>query len=575
VRLKLEESYNIGEAMMDVFRAYGVEYIFSSPGTESAPLWDAASRAKAEGRGPAFFDVRHEDLAVSVAMGYYQQSKKLPVVTLHTGVGLLHGAMALRNATHERVPMVVLAGHSGGYGEVPGLEAGYQWGRELSDSVDPEGIARPFVKVSRGVSCRDVLLGTLQDACRLALTPPMGPVCLAIPMEHMYGTCPPFKGRVTPPPLPTQTDPSALEQVAEQLIQAKRPVILTDTAGRDPRNVPVLVELAEALSIPVVEAVNPGALNFPHDHALYQGSLNEQFIRDADMLLAVGMPNPWYPASKRPPNARAVLIDDDPGHELEKYWGYQMDVVIAGEINASLRNLNAAIRSLGGIPSAVREERFNEWQQRHAQQWEEARSQALAVATQRPIAGSWMALALSEVLPRDAIVVGESIVHRPLVTRYLRQSLPGTYAQMFHGGLGVGMGVALGIKVAAPDKLVVAVEGDGAFSYNPVVAALGFSQQFKAPILTLVMNNAGYAAMRRAHINYFPEGWSVRTGTFYGSDITPSPDYGALARAFGGYGERVDDPSELTNAYRRSIDAVNSGQPAILDIVLDTLTPSR
>jgi thiamine pyrophosphate-dependent acetolactate synthase large subunit-like protein len=197
------------------------------------------------------------------------------------------------------------------------------------------------------------------------------------------------------------------------------------------------------------------------------------------------------------------------------------------------------------------------------------------VATQRPIAGSWMALALSEVLPRDAIVVGESIVHRPLVTRYLRQSLPGTYAQMFHGGLGVGMGVALGIKVAAPDKLVVAVEGDGAFSYNPVVAALGFSQQFKAPILTLVMNNAGYAAMRRAHINYFPEGWSVRTGTFYGSDITPSPDYGALARAFGGYGERVDDPSELTNAYRRSIDAVNSGQPAILDIVLDTLTPSR
>ncbi|MBI4318884.1 MAG: hypothetical protein HY675_10360 [Chloroflexi bacterium] len=567
-----EDARTLSDAVLDVFRAYGVEYIFSSPGTEWSPVWDALARASAEGKGPCYFDTRHEDLAVAIAKGYYKQSEKLSVVLLHTAVGTLHAAMALRSARRERAPMVVLAGDSATFGEMAACEPGPQWARQLCDAGGSAAVAQPCVKRSTTVLSREVLLGTLQDACRLALTPPCGPVFLSVPLEFLFGDAIPFGGRCAPPPPPTYADSATLEQVAGALISARRPVLLTEYAGDKPGAVEQLVELAESLGMPVVEASDPVALNFPRDHALHLGFEAKRMVDEADLVLLVGCQQPWYPASKRTTDARVVLIDEDPGRELLNYWGFGVDQVVAGNLVGSLQQINRRVKERLAASSGVdqaREARKVSLRARHEQQHEELRAQALAAAQRRPMEGRWAAFNIGEVLPPDAIVVNETITHKGILLRHLRRNLPGTFHSPSSGGLGVGLGTALGVKVAAPDRLVVAIEGDGSFNYNPGLAAFGFAQQYRVPILVVIMNNQGYAAMKRSHLGNFPDGWCARTKTFYGVDIAPAPDYAAIAMAFGSFGDRVEDPEELPRVLGRAIERVQSGQLALLDLIVD------
>lgn len=567
-----EDSRTIGDAILEVFRGYGAEYIFSSPGSEWAPVWEALARAKAEDRGPIYLNTRHEDLAVSMAAGYQRQSGKLAVVLLHTGVGTLHGGMALRAALIERVPMVVLTGETAGFGETPGYQPGAHWQHQLSDIGGPAAIARPFVKRATTVTSREVLLGMIQEACRLALTAPQGPVLVSVPCEYVFDNSPVAESRCTPPPLPTRADSSALEQLARQLVQAEHPVLLTETAGRNPANVPLLVELAETLGMPVAEALNPVFLNFPRNHPLHQGHDSKTLLENADVVLLAGARSPWYPVSNAPKNARVFLMDNDPGHDVTPYWAFPLDQVFGGDLNASLRELTAQVRQLvaaDGGKAAVARERLSHWQKEHEQQYEQSRARALAQAERKPMDARWAAHVIGQVLPADTIVAEETITHGGVLLRYLAKHVPGTYQSCTAGGLGVGLGLALGMKVAEPDRLVAAIVGDGAFNYNPVLQAFGFAEQFRTPILIVVMENQGYVAMKRGLINAYPDGWAKRTSTYFGTEIEPTPNYTGITQACGGYGERVEDPGMLEGALRGAIEHVQGGQLSLLHLVLD------
>ncbi|MBI2953118.1 MAG: hypothetical protein HYY30_02300 [Chloroflexi bacterium] len=568
----VEISRTIGDAMLDVLRAYGVEYIFSSPGSEWAPVWDALARAKAEERGPVYINTRHEELAVSLAAGYHRRSRKLTALLLHAGVGPLHCGMALRAALHEHVPMVVLVGETAGFGQMPGHVPGSHWQRKLADIGGPAAIVRPFVKRATSVTSREVLLGMLQDACRLALTPPYGPVFLSVPFEYLSGSSPEFEGQCTPPPLPTRADSSALNQVAVQLVQAERPVLLTETAGRNPANVELLVELAELLAIPVAEALSPAFLNFPRNHPLHQGFESKQLLQSADLALLVSTQSPWYPVTSGPKNAKVILIDDNPTHEISPYWGYPVDQVIGGDLNTTLEELIAHVKRLidGDEGKLVaHRERWSHWQKKHEQQQEELQARALAQAQRKPMDARWVARTIGQVLPLDAIVADETTTHHGLFLRYLGQHVPETYQSRDTGGLGVSLGLALGLKLATPDRLVAAILGDGAFNYNPVLPAFGFAQQFGKPILVILMENQGYVAMKQDLLKTMPDGWSTHTNTFFGSEIEPAPDYVAIAQACGAYGERVEDPGALEGALGRAIKRVEEGQLSLLHLVLD------
>lgn len=566
------DTHSIGDAMLEVFRAYGVEYIFSSPGSEWAPLWETVAKAKAMGLGPTFINTRHEELAASAAVGHYRHTRKLPILALHTTAGTLKASMVLRAALVERVPMVVLAGESAGYGEMVGPDPGSQWLGKLSQVGGPATQASPYVKRSTSVPSREILLGMLQDACRLALTAPMGPVFLSVPLEFLFGEHPPVKGVLTPPPNALQADPADLELVAQQLVRAERPVVLTERAGKDPQNVPLLVELAEKLSMPVLEFRHPAFMNFPRDHALHLGFNPQDLLATADLILLVGCDNPWYPASTRPAQATVVAIDDDPSHEHYPYWPLGLDRIVAGDMTASLAQLNKLVdqaEAAADRGEGFYAERRAYYQEKHTQLRSKWRADAEAAMSSNVLNGRSAAMAIGNATPADAFLVAETITHSDLLMQYIQHSLPGTRYSGMAGGLGVGLGTALGLKLAAPERLVLAVVGDGAFNYNPVVAAFGFVQQFDTPIIVIIMDNQRYAAMKQAHLRYYPDGHAVRTGVFVGTEIEPKPDYAVLAQAFGGYGETVERAQDLPGALQRAIEHVGRGELVVLDVVVE------
>jgi thiamine pyrophosphate-dependent acetolactate synthase large subunit-like protein len=559
---------NGAQALVEVLARHGVEHLFCSPGSEWPPLWEELARRQAASEpAPAYLNIRHEILAVSMAAGYHKATGRLPAVLLHTTVGVLSGAMALRAARHEEIPMLVCAGESIAFGE-DGFEPGAQWLRYLADPGGPARLAEPVVKWTFGVNTPVVLPSAIQRACRMAMTPPRGPVLVSLPFEHLAGPVPPPPVAGYGFPAPAVPEPGAIDAAAEALVAARSPVIVAETAGRDPAAVDTLVALAEALAAPVVEGQAQTYLNFPRDHALHGGFDARPHLGGADLVLLAGAPGPWHPASAGPPRGRVLALGADVLRADLPYWGYRVDAALAGDLTATLAALLDRVRARVGPGDPARRERSRRLAAESAARRQAWRAEADAVAERKPIDPRHLCRVLDEVLPGDAVVVEETITHRSAIARALSRARRGHYFGGQSGGLGVGTGLALGVACAHPDRPVVLLIGDGSFTYNPVLAALGFCREYDRPFLTVVFNNGGYLSMKRGIPALFPDGWSVRTGTYLGAAIAPSPRYAALAQAFDAHGETVDDPAEVAAALRRALEAVRAGRPAVLDVIL-------
>lgn len=533
------------EALLRALRAMGVERIYASPGSDWAPVWEALAAASSP-EVPQYTSVRHEETAVAMANGYARASGKLPAVVLHTTVGTLHAAMALRIALHERVPMVVLAGESIAFAE-DGRPLGRQWLRLLADIGGPARLIEPCVKSSLALNAPHILASTIERACQLAVSAPRGPVFLSVPIEHLMQEVS-TEMPVASLPAPSAPDPAALDALARELAAARNPVIITEEAGRDPAAVGALVRLAETLGAPVFDAWQPYYLNFPRDHPLYGGIITDP-VADADAVLLVEAIAPWHPPSKLT-SAKVFALGEDPLRVRLPYWGFRTDAVIPGELAASLTGLAARLPK------------------RAASDMNRRRSPKQDEPAAAHITSAWVAQRLNEVLPPQAILVDETITHRLDLLRHVERLGAGGFYEASFGGLGVGLGVALGVKHAAPTRTVICAIGDGAFHYNPVVASFGAAQEHGLPVFVILFNNAGYLSQKSDVVHYYPQGQAVKTGRYAGTSISPVPDYAALARAYGGMGEKVDKPQEVRAALERGLSAVAGGRLALLDVVL-------
>ena len=163
-----------GELLIELLEGSGVEYIFCSPGSEWAPVWEALAKREARGSaGLRYVNRRHEMLAVSVAMGYAECTGKLPAVLLHSGIGTLHGSMALRTAYFAKAPIIVLAGETVEHtGDTEVSPQGWHWLSLLSDVGGPSSFVKGYVKWSNGVKSKDGLVSSFSRGCRMARATP-------------------------------------------------------------------------------------------------------------------------------------------------------------------------------------------------------------------------------------------------------------------------------------------------------------------------------------------------------------------------------------------------------------------
>jgi acetolactate synthase-1/2/3 large subunit len=552
-------------ALVDILNGHGVDRLFCSPGSEWPPLWEELARRRSNNEPyPQYLNVRHEETAIAMGSGFAKATGRLPAVLIHTTPGTLNAGLGLRAAYHEEIPMLVCCGESIDFGEMPDFDPGGQWVRYLADIGGPARFVEKCVKWSFGVNSRAVLASTIHRACQIAMAPPRGPVFLSLPFEFLHAE--------VAGPLP-HTFPKAstcgiaqdLDDAARLLAASLRPLIITDTAGRDTAAVAALVELAELIGAPVVEATRQMYLNFPRDHALHGGFDPTPYLTNTDVVFLVGAVAPWHPPSAGPKSATVITLDVNPLRTDLPYWGYSVDLSLAGDIGSSLE---ALVQKLKLGPPSVDPARVNKLKSDNMKRREGWQIQALAAKSSKPIDPHWFCHVLNRTLPGGAILVEETITHRMPIVRMLDRMGAGHYFGAESGGLGLGMGMALGIKCVNPEKPVIALIGDGSFNYNPVLAALGFAQEYGRPIITIIMNNGGYLSMKRGITSLYPDGWAEKSMTFFGHAIEPSPDYARLAAAFDGDGERIDDPEQIEPALQRAYQAERSGKSFIIDVRL-------
>jgi acetolactate synthase I/II/III large subunit len=358
--------------------------------------------------------------------------------------------------------------------------------------------------------------------------------------------------------------PDELEHAARVLAAAKRPVLITRSAGRDPRAVAELVRLTEALGMPVFEP-GPTHMNFPVGHELHQGGDVAPVLESADVIVVVEADVPWQPKRARPnPEATVIGIAADPLYSRYPVRGFLSHINLAGDVALSLGLLADRIGAVALEAGTIRA-RAAEWATRHRQLRADAEARAQAGSQRTPLDKAWVAHCLEQLRDTDTIVLNEI----GLDTSQFVLEQPGSFFTVSQAGvLGWGIGAALGAKLAAPEKTVVTCVGDGSYMFGVPSAAHWAARRYSLPVLIIVWNNAKWSAVESATRSVYPDGWAARTKSFPFSDLSPALDFEHDVRAAGGYGERVEAPGDVPGALERALHAVRvEGRLALLNMV--------
>jgi acetolactate synthase-1/2/3 large subunit len=207
---------------------------------------------------------------------------------------------------------------------------------------------------------------------------------------------------------------------------------------------------------------------------------------------------------------------------------------------------------------------------RHKQRIDAREAAAVKARGEKPIAPEWLGYCLGQ-LKRgapDCVFIDESLTSTPHLWNYVDTDDPESMYGSGGSSLGWGLGAAVGVKLARPDRPVILSTGDGSFVFGEPLAALWASQMNHAPILVVIWNNGCYNANKSPLVSAYPQGYSVRSQHFVGTDLLPAPRYDLLAAVVGAVGERVEDPNELLPTLRRGLEHMKAGRSVIVDVIL-------
>ncbi|MER8260688.1 thiamine pyrophosphate-binding protein [Streptomyces albidoflavus] len=530
------------EAMLQILRDEGVTRVFGNPGTSELPFTDALS---------AVDDIEyvlgaHEGSVVAMADGHARATGRTSFVSLHIAAGLANGLIGLLNARRSRTPMVVTAGQ--------------QDRRHLAHdpmlSGDLTGLASAAAKQTFDVQHAHDLPLMLSRAFAAARRPPAGPVFLSLPMDLLAEeTDVPLPGRSV---LTPQGPATELDTAAGLLAAARRPAIVAgDGVGRDGA-VGELVAVAQELGATVYHQPMNDHLDFPTAHPLYGGALAPTYaaIRETlaahDTVLIVGTrafaAHHYTPGSPVPDGTAVLQLDSDPA---EPGRNFPVRLGMSGALRPSLRALAGLLA--GRVPTATDRTAAAaaRFEARHAGLEREALAAGRGPGPLDPLAAVH---ALTRGLPEDAVVVEEAITAGVLLRRLLRQHRPGSWVHTVGGGLGWGVGAAIGRRMGDPDRPVVAVLGDGCTLFG--LQGLWAAARYGVPVTFVVVNNGEYRTLKETLDSWGSH--SSRTGRYLGLGLGleqgPAPgegprrlDFTAAGRFFGIDSVRVTDPDHLTD----------------------------
>lgn len=543
---------------LDLLRANGVEFVFGNPGTTELPLMDAFLVEPGRPGAIRYILGLNEVVVLGMADGYAQATGRLAVANLHAAPGLGNAMGMLYNAAKAGAPILVTAGQQD---TTIALTEPLLWG-------DLVALARPLVKWSTEVTRIDDLPRAVHRAAKVALTQPTGPVFLSIPGDVLTAEIAAIDAMsATRVGNRLRGDADEIARAAAMIAAADRPLVLAGDAVPRSGAYLELAALAEAIGAPVHLEGMANTAAFPTNHPLYAGSIARmtpalrKVLENHDLIVSIGADlltqSQAAGVEALPPGMALVHLDNDPW-EIGKNFPAQ--AAILGDPKATLPELTAAVLAL--VPPATARRAAIEAS--IAAKRAALVAQAEAEAVHLPLRPLAVIHAIAQALPDDAIVVEETLsTGMNSIRQLMSATRPDSWFGMRGGGIGVALPQAIGIKLAHPDRPVVALSGDGSAMYS--IQALWTAAHERLPIVAIIVNNRSYRILKQR--TRAIGGHSAAVGAYVAMDLGDPPiDFVALAEAQGVRGERVATLPELRDALGR---ALAGDAPVLIEVEMD------
>lgn len=544
-------------AFLETLKLHGVEYLFGNAGTDFAAIIEAYATHPRPDALPEPVTVPHENLAVAMAHGAYLVSGKPQAVMVHVNVGTANAICGLINAARENVPLILCAGRTPitDTGSTAARNAFIHWGQEMFDQAS---ILREMVKWDYELRSGDQAPMLVQRAVTIAMAHPRGPVYLTLPRETLSEqSVARVRGGDQSLISPASPDAHCLDVAAEWLAQSERAVVVAGSYGRNAKEHEALARLAGTSGIAVC-SLRPRTMPMSIGEPGFIGFEPGPVLAEADLIIALECDAPWIPLHTRlRPDARVIHIAYEPHYPRYPVRDFQCDLAIAGSPLQAISAL-ANRRAVNGPKRAARVA----WTASKRQQLDLVRMREAPpgnLPTYETLARTLRDLAE----PGDTVLVESIFPLECLVDEKLRY-----FGAPSAGGLGWGLGAALGVKLADRKSTVISVVGDGAYMFGNPTPAHFVSAANALPTLTIVVNNQMWAAVQRATLAVYPDSETRRKQAVFTS-LRPSPDYHRVVEASGGHGEVVVTRDELRPAIERALAKVrDEGSQALVNVVL-------
>ena len=438
----------------------------------------------------------------------------------------------------------------------------------IQEPFDQASLVRPYLKWEWTLPSGVVVKEALRRAHSIMQSEPCGPVYLMMQRETLtqqwaadeirrYG------GDRFAATSAGGADPKLVAELADKVLTAENPVLITGYAGRHEHASKAIDALAQFAGIAVYEGNVTN--NISHDSPCFVGFAPDKAVPNADVGILVDVDVPWFPSDvKANEKSFWAHIDIDTLKPGSPMWTFPGNLRMQGDsgrileqvleelkAKATPRFKTAAAERVSRI-KALRDERI-------------ARAQKLAADKGKPgaINPHYLMSELGKVLDDDAIIFNEGVTNAGAVLMQIPRKRPNTTMRSGGGGLGWSGGVALGAKLAAPDRLMVQISGDGGFYFGNPSSVFAVAQQYKLPIFSVVMDNTGWNAVKQSTLRVYPEG-EAKQGNEFESNLAPKVAFTKVGEAFGAYGEEVSDPGEVPAAIARCLKEVRAGRAALL-----------
>jgi acetolactate synthase-1/2/3 large subunit len=476
----------------------------------------------------------------------------------------------MHNLYRSRLPVLLMAGKAPytSHDELVGTRDTHV--HFVQEPFDQGSLVRPYVKWEWTLPSGVVVKEALQRAYSIMQSGPRGPVYLMMQRETLTEHWSVDAIRRFPSDrfgalAGAGADPDLIAALADRLLAAQNPILITGYGGLNALSARKMDELAQFAGIPIYEANSKS--NISYESPCFAGFSPDNALPEVDVGLLVDVEAPWFPADAEPnESAFWAHIDVDvlklgspmwtfPGHlRLQGHTGRILDQLLTALKAKATPAFTAASAARRKRIAAIREARL-------------AQAAKLAADHGQPgaINPHYFMAELGKVLDDEDIVFNEAVTNGPAVLMQIPRRVPNTAFNTNGAGLGWSGAMALGAKLAAPNRMMVQVAGDGSFYFCNPSSVFAVAQQYGLPFLSIVLDNSGWSAVKQSTLRVYPEGDASITNEFE-AELAPKVEFGKVAEAFGAYAEKVSDPAEVPAAIARCAKQVRGGRTVLLHV---------